>query len=90
MNMIQRQTLPAQFPTHMKWPKWPWLPIKRHTITGGIQCALLHADDYDGETTPVYLDNLYSDTVSFFPRPDCPVVRYVSLEAMFADGWMVD
>lgn len=63
-----------------RWPRWPWLPIKRRGHNQpGTECAAIYADDtVEGEPVTVK-----------FPRPGQPKV-YTDVDAVLDDGWIVD
>lgn len=70
-----------------KWPRWPFLPVKRpDKVAGfGIECGFLHASD---ETAVVYLGSIYG--LEGKRLSDLPKKQYDSLELLREDGWMID
>ena len=63
------------------WPHWPFLPMKR--IEGSaIRCGVVNARD----KACVVEVNLYD--LGNYDRARCYL--YASIEAMLADGWVVD
>ena len=79
-----------------KWPKWPYLPLKR-PITDTLNTGLLLAVS-GKRATHVLCDNLYSGTLrDLFEKyktpdnvPDEYWKTYNSLEEIYDDGWRVD
>ena len=70
------------------WPRWPWLPLKRYVNGGMPDLGALHAD-YAIDCKPrVYFINVFG--ASWFPHPKDEFKEYDNLEAMIADGWIVD
>lgn len=78
-----------------KWPYWPALPVKRYDKTkpGSFpECGLILADTL----TRVYhnvsvfgLDEKPGKTWSEKLK-DVPTTDYLNLDALLADGWVVD
>lgn len=67
-----------------KWPNWPMLPVKRYTDRGGApECGIV----LSGKTTVyiAYMWGLKEDTFD-----TCKKYEYGSLDAILADGWVVD
>ncbi len=76
------------------WPCWPYLPIKRGEHYPE-DCMLLWAGNWSDDNTPrfplaVYNCNLWSlpKTVEEFKAKKFK--EYESVEALLADGWVVD
>jgi hypothetical protein len=71
------------------WPRWPWLPMKRHG-KDGLECATLHADAYADKPNVLYTITLY-EIKTYFPTPEMPKTKeYPNFAAMLQDGWEVD
>lgn len=79
-----------------KWPQWPWLPVKRFDTNNRLECAVVYADD----STNVIFAGLFSIDEAMEPIPSMPSLRrlkadvkqlkYPSVAALVADGWMAD
>ena len=67
------------------WPHWPLLPMKRR-VNGDLHCGVIHAR----AKTCVVLGNVFVPMAleELSAEPTC--YRYDSVEAMLADGWIVD
>jgi hypothetical protein len=76
-----------------RWPKWPWLPLKRwNHQTCHYDCALLHADDGTDRAAKVtlYEVNLYA-VRTWFPTQEMPVAQVFPDWASFVQSdWLVD
>ena len=72
-----------------RWPAWPFLPVKR-TVDGEQECAVMVEESMSGTATPiVYLVNLFAlKEAGSLSKVENR--RYESLEAVVADGWVVD
>ncbi len=64
-----------------RWPRWPYLPIKRSVSSGWPELAFLYADN----NTLVQRANN-----PFWPGSEGESTTYESVEALVADGWKVD
>lgn len=74
----------------VKWPMWPFLPIKRH-VEGdkGPDCAFLCATSKPWERA--YLENVFAlKDMTPEQRKKIPFIEYDDLSALLADGWYVD
>lgn len=80
-----------------RWPRWPWLPVKR-TNSNGLQCAVVHADkngvpypEHNTSEIDVFATNM-CEIKNYFPTREmvASATRYPSIDAMLADGWVVD
>lgn len=71
----------------LRWPRWPWLPVKRY-LGGRMECGLLYADD----STEVILGNLYAlePGLKTLAERGLASKKYESVDALVADGWEVD
>lgn len=71
------------------WPYWPVLPVKKNPIFEDGNCGvLLDTGNIMGKPVVkpvVYLTNLYVLDIK-----NCPKKEYESIDAMLADGWVVD
>jgi hypothetical protein len=70
----------------MRWPCWPWLPVKRYSETPGQppDCALIYADDtVDGQPVTLF-EHPYKTK-----RPD-RLETFANVDAMLDAGWVVD
>lgn len=65
------------------WPQWPWLPVKRHQ-SSGLQTGVI----YGGKKTEIRNVNLFALTRESWEAAE--VHEYHSVEALVADGWVVD
>ena len=65
------------------WPRWPQLPLKRWR-DGEMDCGVI-VEWASGVRPIIYLKNLFQNFAA-----DTPTVEYPSLEALVADGWVVD
>jgi hypothetical protein len=69
------------------WPWWPVLPIKNYKRAkpGCLECGILCMDDLSGLPEPVVvLSNMFEID------ENKKQIQYDSLEAIVADGWVVD
>lgn len=69
--------------TPLRWPRWPWLPVKQPQADGSWpNIGSIYADDTE-EGKPV--------TVRFDPKlnPNEPKT-YPDVDALLDDGWVVD
>lgn len=82
------ETYDAQFIAHPdRWPRWPYLPIKRHT-SSGPECCLLVASEHPWST--VYDANLYAMPATQEKFKATAKYKYSSIAELQADGWIVD
>ena len=80
--------------TPWEWPAWPFLPVKKHSSTPGEwpECALM-ADlgnaGFSNVLPVIYEGNLFNFGNEPFDK-DKVIARYESIDALVADGWVVD
>ncbi len=72
------------------WPRWPLLPMKKYNSAQPGEfpiMGMINADDEVNEEDriTVYIDNIFSDRES-----GGETMRYINVDAMLADGWVVD
>lgn len=75
-----------------RWPRWPWLPMKRH-VNGhsDLDLGLLHADAFPDQPCKIYKGNLFEGKLHYFPLADQAFwSEYPNFDAVLADGWIVD
>lgn len=66
----------------LRWPSWPWLPLKRYVRDHGApEVAMMYA----GDTTPNCKVRLWTG----YPRASV-TKTYDNVDALLADGWVVD
>lgn len=68
----------------LRWPLWPWLPIKQEPKSRGMlpKIARIYADDTN-EGKPI--------TVRFDPKLNPEENKiYRDVDALLDDGWVVD
>lgn len=88
---INRATDPV-FIASLQWPRWPFLPLKRSPQYRGEDLGFLYADNArDEDGVYVYLANLFG-MADMTPEQRSAIKRldYPTVDAMLADGWMVD
>lgn len=80
------------------WPRWPVLPVKR-SVSFDLECGFIMAEHKEvDKPMTIYLSSIFS-----LPGEGCKTWgevlaripeekrrRYDTLDAMLADGWMVD
>ncbi len=69
------------------WPQWPYLPVKRYDSSMENNNLGILVDLLDGKHWTVYHVNLYD-----IPQ-DLRTARrteYATVDALLADGWVVD
>jgi len=75
------------------WPRWPLLPVKRYPKAGGMECGFLVAAENVRWT--VFLESIYGlakygqslkEVAEKIPNK----IEYADLDALLADGWIVD
>jgi hypothetical protein len=72
-----------------KWPRWPFLPLKRKG-ENGLQVGYLYGDPVTSMGRLAAPLKIYGGNI-FSPSPDDPVVgEYDSADALVAAGWRVD
>lgn len=70
-----------------RWPMWPYLPVKKRSSKPGEgpECGTLFARSLDEkQPQPIIFDSIDSKNRTTV------IAQYDSLEAMVADGWVVD
>ena len=68
------------------WPYWPLLPIKRYTADGDLECATLCA--WSAVQCIRVVKCMYPE---FTPEQVASnYVDYADVDALLADGWIVD
>ena len=72
------------------WPRWPVLPVKRHTEERGIEVGILAEQDMTIPVEPVVYQTNMIGLKTWKDVFDAPQLRYDSFEALIADGWVVD
>ena len=101
MNAVEpsprRATAPdmAHFQNPRLWPRYPFLPVRRHNpVTGDCQLGLLYDAHGNsgtcGFSTTVFLVNLFgvpATEAELLSRPKCV---YDTFEELASDGWVVD
>ncbi len=76
------------------WPCWPLLPVKRHPKDGtGVECGVMVA--VAGHLTAVFMANMIDLggtylKASLFDKPEVVRHVYADVDAIQADGWVVD
>lgn len=74
------------------WPIWPYLPMKKQ---GNPGCFCAWAGDYKNDNEPRTEINLYEANVFHLPKTvekfkATKKHTYPTIEALLADGWIVD
>lgn len=71
--------------TEDDWPRWPVLPVKRHTRENFLELGCI----LSGSLNVVRVANMFqlSGTVDLSTIPS---VTYPDVDALLADGWRVD
>lgn len=64
------------------WPVWPFLPLK---VSGQNRCAFLYGPAFDPDGSPVTLL-----VGNMFDPGRAQTREYPDLDALLADGWVVD
>lgn len=64
------------------WPIWPVLPLKKRDGSG--DSGFLHGGPPATGKVEMRIGNIYGN------REDWTVVKYEDLDALLADGWVVD
>ena len=73
-----------------KWPRWPFLPMKRPGNHGPECCFLVQQKELILYKTYMFgLDDLPGDTFAEKVK-DVKTYRYDNVDALLADGWVVD
>lgn len=74
------------------WPQWPLLPMKRIDSNQRLECAFIVSGD---SGVKLYRGNIFA----IYERPgntlaekltDVPIYKYESVDALLADGWVID
>jgi len=81
-----------------KWPRWPWLPMKRYHGEG-LELGVVYADDVGGENDGIRVFNInivqtsVGAAIALTNGAECPWPihkTYQDVEAMVDDGWVGD
>lgn len=70
-----------------EWPNWPLCPVKKRMVTNVANDVGLVIEGPSGTEPVVFLCNLWRVKEDFDTATQ---LKYESLEALVADGWMVD
>jgi hypothetical protein len=88
-----------------RWPRWPWLPVKKIGEHGPVAHGLVYADDTDeGQPLQVWpfldykpaawiaITNGQGDELAAQVEAagHGKVVKYEDVDALLDDGWVVD
>lgn len=70
------------------WPQWPALPVKRNNEVGVML-------SYKSFTTTVFKVNFWEvpnsgHLLSLKQLQEMPQIKYDSVDAILADGWIID
>jgi hypothetical protein len=81
----------------VEWPRWPTLPVKRF-VEHELKCGFIVAEHSDpAKPVTIYESSIYNlpngcktwgDVLAGIPEEKRR--RYDNVDAMLADGWMVD
>jgi hypothetical protein len=68
------------------WPRWPWLPVKKsaQTLLTGLLCC--SEEHLEGKMI-IYHAYLYKMPETM---EGVPTTEYPNVDAMLADGWVID
>jgi len=82
------------------WPCWPLLPLKRPGPDGSNECGILIDDSLEpvpATVCVVYMTNMFdlvgrtgNLSTDFLTNATVARIEYTSVEAILADGWIVD
>lgn len=71
----------------LDWPSWPFLPIKRWQENASqLETALIYVKD----PLRVVTGNLFHLPKDYEKFRELPAVEYDTIDAILADGWVVD
>jgi len=70
------------------WPQWPYLPVKRRKgAKATLECGVI----YEGTgIKTVRVANLFALPTEYQDFLTLPKYEYDSVDALLADGWVVD
>lgn len=80
----------AMMGSPLRWPRWPWLPLKRTGDHGPPETGVLYAEDVDGPARWASASRRPKTTVRAYEKGAPDLAEYPSVEAMYDDGWVVD
>lgn len=72
------------------WPKWPYLPVKRHVYEDGNFKTLETGIIFENTRFTVFIANLFMLPKTLKEFLKLPKYEYTNVDDMLADKWIVD